>query len=186
MLAEFEPASETQLGDLSVGILGVSRGHHRLREIAVHSMVDLTAKTRLERVLASKARVTHEQLALSAGDLFDFYRPPEVKDESGRRGLPKLVSVEPPAVVRWQDRFIHVRTQDVRIALVRMAFVSEDWGRSVFYLTDKNHKRYHKAAPDPPIHKLQIAAESHQHHVVRLGWLYHDGWRQTKETQFLS
>lgn len=67
-----------------------------------------------------------------------------------------------------------------------MAFVAEDWGRSVLYLTDKKCNRRFKAAPDQPIHKIQVFAEARQHHVTRLGWLYHDGWRQSKEMQFQS
>eukprot|EP00972_Heterocapsa_arctica_P083796 12348497-Heterocapsa_arctica.AAC.1 len=51
IMAEFEPLSDTQLDDVSSGIPGVSRHHHRLREIAVQTMVDLTAKQRVERAM---------------------------------------------------------------------------------------------------------------------------------------
>ena len=105
VLSEFEPASETQLGDSPAGAPGVSRGQHRLREISLNSMVDFTAKMRLERVMASKARASHEQHALKEGDLVGFYREPAAKDEFGWKGLAKLVAVGPPATVRWQDRF---------------------------------------------------------------------------------
>ena len=35
LMAEFEPASETQLDDTSGGVSGMSRHHHRLREVSV-------------------------------------------------------------------------------------------------------------------------------------------------------
>ena len=38
-LADFEPASETQLDDAFGGVCGYSRHNHRIREIAVASMV---------------------------------------------------------------------------------------------------------------------------------------------------
>eukprot|EP00973_Karenia_brevis_P027137 3742808-Karenia_brevis.AAC.1 len=38
LLAEFEPASDCQVDDASEGIPGISRHHHRLREITVQSM----------------------------------------------------------------------------------------------------------------------------------------------------
>ena len=40
IMSEFEPASDTQLDDIGPGVPGVSKHHHRLREIAAQSMVD--------------------------------------------------------------------------------------------------------------------------------------------------
>eukprot|EP00973_Karenia_brevis_P027785 3828919-Karenia_brevis.AAC.1 len=68
-LAEFEPASECQVDDVSAGIPGISRHHHRLREITVQSMVELSARDRMRRAPNSKTRVAHEQLHLTPGDL---------------------------------------------------------------------------------------------------------------------
>ncbi len=47
-MAEFEPKSETSIDDESGGAAGYSRHHLRLREIAVQSTVELTAKQRLD------------------------------------------------------------------------------------------------------------------------------------------
>ena len=102
LLAEFEPASETQLDDISAGIPGISRHHLRLREIAVQTMVELTAKARMERALNSRTRRSREQLELAKGDQVDFHRPPATKDESGWRGPATVVQVGPPTVIRWQ------------------------------------------------------------------------------------
>ena len=56
-LAEFEPTSERQLDDASGGVPGHSRHHLRVREIAVGAMIQEAAQLRLERALASKARL---------------------------------------------------------------------------------------------------------------------------------
>jgi len=74
MMADFEPGSETKLDDSSGGVEGYSRHHLRLREVAVQSRVELTAKQRLTRALNSKTRVATEQLELEVGDQVDFHR----------------------------------------------------------------------------------------------------------------
>ena len=93
-LAEFEPTSETQLDDLSAGLPGHSRDHHRVREVAVQAMVQESAQMRLERALVSKPSPTVEQLDFQPGDLVDFWRKPATKDGSGWRG-PSTVTVAP-------------------------------------------------------------------------------------------
>ena len=95
-LAEFEPTSETQLDDMSGGVLGLSRHHHRVRELAIAAMVQETAQLRLERALTSKTRVAAEQLDLQPGDLVDFWRKPATKDESGWRGPATVVEPRTP------------------------------------------------------------------------------------------
>ena len=59
-LAEFEPTSETQLDDMSGGIPGISRHHHRVREVAIAAMIQETAQLRLERALNSKTRIAEK------------------------------------------------------------------------------------------------------------------------------
>lgn len=95
MLAEFEPASETQLDDTSGEVPGHSRHNLRVREKATQSMLQASAQQRLQRALASKTRLAVEQLELEPGDLVDWYRPPATKDESGWRG-PAVVSMPSP------------------------------------------------------------------------------------------
>ena len=117
ILTEFEPASETQLDDTSGGVSGISRHHHRLREISVQAMVQMTASQRLDRAMKSNTRPSGQQLDLQINDSVDFYRPPATKDESGWRGPARVVEVGPPALIQWQGQVIQVRTQDVRRAL---------------------------------------------------------------------
>eukprot|EP00959_Pyramimonas_sp_CCMP1952_P278654 5826155-Pyramimonas_sp.AAC.1 len=47
LLSEFEPVSDCQIDDQSAGTPGISRHHHRLREVAMQAMVETTAKDRL-------------------------------------------------------------------------------------------------------------------------------------------
>eukprot|EP00974_Lingulodinium_polyedra_P000275 25781-Lingulodinium_polyedra.AAC.1 len=117
-MADFEPAAEIQLDDSGSGIAGVSRHHHRLREIAVQSMVDLTARQRIERAARAKTRRATESLELMPGGQVEFHRPPVSKDDSGWRGPASVVSIDSGTVtIRWQERFMQVRTQDIRRAL---------------------------------------------------------------------
>ena len=88
-------------------------------------MVELTAQARMKRALNSKTRLSQEQLALSTGDQVDFYRPPATKDESGWRGPASVVEPGPPTVIKWQDRFMQVRTQGVHRSLVYLALLTE-------------------------------------------------------------
>ena len=122
---------------MSVGVLGMSWHHHRVRELAIAAMVQETTIQRLERALESKTRVAGEQLALEPGDLVNLWRKPATKDESGWRGPARVVEAprrtsddaSPAATVRWQSRDLQVRTQDIRRALVycvMMIFAS--WG----------------------------------------------------------
>ena len=95
----------------------------------------LTAKERMARAVNSKTRLAHEQPTLQPGDQVDFYRKPATKDESGRRGPAKMAQTGPPAVIQWQDRFIQVRTQDLRRALVFLAFLAHEWCADTIHYT---------------------------------------------------
>ncbi len=59
--------SETQLDDVSGSVVGLSRHHHRVREIAVAAIVQESARLRLGRALNSKLRVAGEELELHPG-----------------------------------------------------------------------------------------------------------------------
>ena len=56
MMANFEPSSDVQLVDDVSGIIGASRHHHRVREIALASMVEMIAKQRIERAAKTQTR----------------------------------------------------------------------------------------------------------------------------------
>ena len=91
------------------------------------------------------------------------------------------MQVGPPAVVKWQDRFVPVRTQDLRRVLIGMAFVAEDWGRSVLYLTNQKYGRRLQAAPDQPIRQLRVFAEALVSRVLR-GSIVTDGGNQGRRS----
>ncbi len=149
ILAEFEPMSECQLDDGSAGIAGVSRHHHRLREMAVQSMVESTAQQRMARALHSKTRVTHESLNLQPGDQVDFYRSPATKDESGWRG-PATVIRTGPAVIQWQDKYLQVSTQDLRRSLSYLALlVQQLTGESFEHYNFRTDESYILDTEDP-------------------------------------
>eukprot|EP00971_Amphidinium_carterae_P187406 3719596-Amphidinium_carterae.1 len=66
------------VADDSTGIPG-TRHIHRLREIAVKSLVEHTAQARLRAALKSRTRPSGETLNLEPGALIDFYRDPPDK-----------------------------------------------------------------------------------------------------------
>ena len=118
IMAEFEPTSETHFVDDEGGVAGISRNHLRLREIAIQTMVDLTAKQRLDRALASKTRTPGEAKDLKQGDRIEFFRRGSTKDESGWRGPATYLDQDGGQhSIRWQGRHLSVRTQDLRRAL---------------------------------------------------------------------
>ena len=95
----------------------------RLREIAIQTMVDLTAKQRLERALATKTRVPGEALELKTGDQVEFFRRAPTKDESGWRGPATYLDQDGGQhSIRWQGRHLSARTQDLRRALAYLGF----------------------------------------------------------------
>ena len=92
------------------------------REIAVEQLVKTTAHKRLERAFISKS-LSAEQLDLKLRDIVDIARKPATKDESGWRGPAKVVEVGTPLTIKWQNRALNVRAQDVRRAFVYLVFV---------------------------------------------------------------
>eukprot|EP00975_Prorocentrum_lima_P020151 4242108-Prorocentrum_lima.AAC.1 len=59
---------------------------HRVREIAVQSIVAATAADRARRALSSKTRPSVQLVNNQIGDQIEFWKPPANKDLSGRRG----------------------------------------------------------------------------------------------------
>ena len=165
ILSEFEPQSETVLDDMAGGVPGYSRGHLRLREVATSAMVELVAQQRIKRASESKTRIATQQLQLEPGDLVDFWRRPDTKDESGWRGPATLVDTRQPVTIRWQDRFLQVRTQDLRRALVYLVLLTQNTGNN--YAVD-------------PTEVLMDFAEKQEHSAVRVGWIYTEGWRRAR------
>lgn len=92
LLADVEPASETQLSNDGPGTPGVSRHHHRFQEIVVRAMVDLTAKQPVERALASQALAMGSAEDMVICDQVEFHRRAAMKDQSGWHGLATCVN----------------------------------------------------------------------------------------------
>ena len=131
------------------------RDEARLRELAVQSMVDATAKARMQRADKSKTRPAGELQGLAVGDLVEFYRPPPTKDVSGWHGpatVTDLLALDHGIVgIRWQGRSMTCRMQDVRRALLYPVFLT-------------------RQPVSSPMEEIRNAA-AHLRDVHRLGWV---------------
>jgi len=173
VLSEFEPTSETQLDDTSGGAAGVSRHVHRLREIAVQSMVEHTAMQRMRRAEQSKSRKSIQSLELEIGDEVDIYRPPTTKDDGGWAGPAQVMELfDGGANVRHQGRLMRVKTQDLRRSLAHLTFMAVNqagWART------------------SPANLATQVAEDLQKSVVRVGWILSaHGWIPARDNQRYS
>ena len=65
---------------------GLLRNSHRLREIAIQSMVEGSARARLGRAANTKSLPSAQAANYQLNELVDFYRPPGSKDISGWAG----------------------------------------------------------------------------------------------------
>ena len=124
LLGEYERPTVSAVADTAGGNL--SKHATRLREIAVASMVETSAKERIQRAQVAQTRIATEQLELNPNDLVDIYRTPRTKDNIGWRGPCKVVSVEDGQVnVQWNGRVICCRVQDVRKAMMYPSMLLE-------------------------------------------------------------
>ena len=104
----------------------------RARELALGTIVEQTARMRVERTLKAKSRVSGQTRDFKNGDLVDVYRAPPNKDMDGWRGPAKIVDASPETLadgivhVRWGGRVLICRLQDVRehIAFWSMFFLA--------------------------------------------------------------
>ena len=134
---------------------GVSdRDAARIRHMAIHSMIQATADQKARIANDTKTRRSGELLELREGDLVEFYRKPITKDASGWHGPAEVVnpsSLQDGVIyVKWQGRFIAVRIQDIRTALIFATFLMK---------------------PTGPIRIFKSEAESQTGHALRVGWL---------------
>ena len=99
---------------------GFTRHAHRLREIAVQSMVETTARERAQRALRSKTRPAIEVTEWKIGDTVEFFRATGNKEASGWRGPGTIVCIDPDGTVhvKWQGSVLICRMQDVRPTLM--------------------------------------------------------------------
>ena len=131
-LDQFEADNERELPNP-----GTIRHTHRLREIAIQSMIEETARKRAERALSSRTRPSGQREDYKPGELVDFFRKGGAKDATGWTG-PATV-VDPTHIERGTVtiRHIHVpmecRLQDLRrhqMFLVFLAAVHSAMGKS--------------------------------------------------------
>ena len=78
----------------------------RARELASGTIVEQTARMRVERTLKAKSRVSGQTRDFKNGDLVDVYRAPPNKDMDGWRGPAKIVDASPETLA---DGIVHVR-----------------------------------------------------------------------------
>lgn len=92
----------------------------RARELALGTIVEQTARMRVERTLQAKSRVSGQTRDIKNGNLVDVYRAPPNKDMDGWRGPSNIVDASPDTLadgivhVRWGGRVLICKLQDVR------------------------------------------------------------------------
>ena len=92
----------------------------RVRELALGTIVEQTARMRIERTLKAKSRVPGQDRDYKNGDLVDVFRAPPNKDMDGWRGPAKIVDASPETLsdgivhVRWGGRVLICKLQDIR------------------------------------------------------------------------
>ena len=111
-------------GTLALG----SREHHRMREIAVNSIVESSAQDRINRALNTPSRAPAGACAYNPGDSVDIFRHGlGEKHVSGWLGPATIVDCSElthgQATVKWQGRHISVRLQDLRPHLALFIFL---------------------------------------------------------------
>lgn len=136
------------------------RASAKLRELAISSMVQATAKERARIAASTKTRVSGELLALVPGDLVEFHRPKHSKDVSGWKGpaiVTDVTNLERGQVaIRWQSGIIFCRVPDIRRALMYPIFLSQH-------------------SINTPMEELYNAAGK-MSDVMRFGWVHKEKW----------
>ena len=125
----------------------------RARELALGTIVEQTARMRVERTLKAKSRVSGQVRDFKNGDLVDVYRAPPNKDMDGWRGPAKIVDASPETLadgivhVRWGGRVLIRKLQDVRkhIAFWSMFFLSfpSEWDAIQEFIKTLGHNILH-------------------------------------------
>eukprot|EP00971_Amphidinium_carterae_P281276 5584632-Amphidinium_carterae.2 len=91
----------------------------RVREIALQAMLQSLASDRIKRASKSHTHQAAGEMAISTGDLVDYYRQPVGKTSPGWRGPAVLVdnstlTEDGICHVRWQGRVLSVQARDLR------------------------------------------------------------------------
>ena len=72
---------------------GSLRHVHRVREIAIQTMVQATAQARAQRALNTRTLPAGQTHEYHTGDLFDFWTDPGSRDFSGWRGPARIIDM---------------------------------------------------------------------------------------------
>ena len=125
-MPDLEMATDAVCDDESGGIEGFSRHRHRVRELAVGTMVEATAKARMDRAANSKTRRPVEAEQYEIGDKVEVFRDPKGKELPGWRGDGEVLKMETDGaiIVKWMGGSPTCRPQDVRRALLYPCFLA--------------------------------------------------------------
>ena len=164
ILADLDTANVSAMDDSKGGIPGISRHAIRLREIAVSSIVQATAQSRMQIAERTKTRLSAEHLDLRSGDLIDVFRDPSRKDLSGWRGPATVINVDEGTVnLKWGNRTMTARIQDTRRHVLLVYFL--DYG-------------------SPPIHLLRSHLLQMTHSIEVFSWVIAEkGWQLSRSAK---
>ena len=97
-----------------------------MRELAIRSIVEGSARARLGRALNTNATMTAQSLNLQPGEEVDVYRPPSTKDISGWTGPATVVNVNEASRgvihVMLDGQLMHVQLANIRRHLYFLCF----------------------------------------------------------------
>jgi len=135
---------------------GLIRHTNRLREIAVQSIIDGTAKARLGRALSTRTLPAGEREGYRVGEEVDIYKIGGNKDVSGWSGPADIVDLTRMSrgviVVRHNNQVKDVKVGDVRRHLAFLSFAAArsdtvtgacSWSRVRQLIEDMDTGRFH-------------------------------------------
>ena len=136
---------------------------NRLRELAISSMVEATARERARRAELSNTRPAAELEEYNIGDVVEVYRRGVSKDEACWHGPCQITDTSSMSSgvlsVKFQGRVLLCRLQDVRRALVYWSFLQLPRFNS-------------------PLTIMAMLTEQLRGKVLRLGWFQTNGtWK---------
>ena len=85
---------------------GMSRHAHRLRELAIQRIVEVTARERAQRALRSNTRQSSMTSQLHVGDNVEFFRAPSNKEMAGWCGPATIVHIEEDGTIRTETEHL--------------------------------------------------------------------------------
>jgi len=123
ILPNLEAAGVT-LDDSHTGPDGISRGRHRMKEIAAQSMIEEQARLRMQIAARTKTRRAVEDADFKVGDQVEFHRRTQGKEVPGWRGPGEVLKIDRDGTthIQWMGGTLNCRYQDVRRALTYFLF----------------------------------------------------------------